>query len=94
MRSLTFVRSNAVGTADPTITLTVSDGGSTPGTAEIDILVSEVAPSIEPEAASIVITAGEAITPITPTNAGDDATWTISPALPSGLSLDSSTGVI
>ena len=94
MRSLTFLRLDAVGTTGPTIELSVSDGGSTPGTAEIDILISLVAPSIEPAAASVVIVAGTAITPITPTNAGDDATWTISPALPSGLSLDSATGVI
>jgi VCBS repeat-containing protein len=93
-RSLTFLRPDAVGTTGPTITLSLSDGGSTPGTATIDIEIVRLQPSIGVPTPSVTATVGTAIEPFTPTNAGDAASWAISPALPAGLSLDPDTGQI
>ena len=53
-----------------------------------------IAPSIAYSGSPFTFTEGTAISSITPTNTGDSATWSISPSLPNGLNIDSSTGVI
>lgn len=83
-------------TPDPTITdaMLASDLGfstlpwnaTSPGT---------VAPIIAYSPTSNVYTKGTAISTWTPSNSGDPATsWSISPSLPTGLSFNTSTGVI
>jgi len=51
-------------------------------------------PSITYSGSPFTFNQDVAISSITPSNSGDSATWSISPSLPSGLSIDSSTGVI
>jgi Putative Ig domain. len=78
-----------------TYTITAENsGGST--TTTVDITVNDVAPSsIVYTQTSFVETKGTAMTSITPTVSGGPViTWSILPALPSGLSIDSSTGEI
>ena len=69
-------------------------GGST--TASVTIVVNDIAPSsITYSPSSLTLTKNTAMTTVTPTSSGGTVTsWTVSPALPSGLSLDSSTGAI
>ena len=75
-----------------TVTATNS-GGST--TAALKITVKDAAPQISLDSYSYTFTRNLAITPITPTNTGGVvATWSVTPALPAGLSQDSGTGVI
>ena len=65
-------------------------------TTTIDITVIDAAPSsISYNSSSFIETKGVAMSPETPTSSGGAVvTWSISPNLPSGLSIDSSTGVI
>ena len=76
-----------------TITAT-NTGGST--TADVTIVVNDVAPSsLTYSPSSFTLTKGTAMTAVTPTATGGPITgWAVSPSLPSGLSLDSSTGEI
>ena len=69
-------------------------GGSASTT--VDITVNDVIPSsIVYSQTSFVETKGTAMTSITPTiGGGPVVTWSISPTLPSGLNIDSSTGEI
>ena len=85
---------NAV-TSSATYTITASNtGGST--TADVTIVVNDVAPSsLTYSPNSFTLTKGTAMTTVTPTLSGGTITsWSVSPSLPSGLSLDSSTGAI
>ena len=77
-----------------TYTITASNtGGST--TADVTIVVNDVAPSSLTCVKFIHPTKGTAMTTVTPTLSGGTITsWSVSPSLPSGLSLDSSTGAI
>jgi gliding motility-associated-like protein len=75
-----------------TITATNS-GGST--TTTFTLTVNDIAPSTLSYASPIVLERGIAILPIGPSTSGGTITsYTISPALPSGLTLNASTGVI
>ena len=82
-------------TSSATYTVTASNtGGST--TADVTIVVNDVAPSsLTYSPNSFTLTKGTAMTTVTPTASGGPVTsWSVSPSLPSGLSLDSSTGAI
>ena len=77
-----------------THTFTVTDDGGTANDA-IDIEVVHPAPTIDYAPASITFTRDQAITPITPTSSTSGSpTYGVSPALPAGLTIDPSTGVI
>ena len=60
------------------------------------IVVNDIAPSsLTYSPNSFSLTKGTAMTTVTPTASGGAiTTWAVSPSLPSGLSLDSSTGAI
>ena len=82
-------------TTSATYTITASNtGGST--TADVTIVVNDVAPSsLTYSPNSFTLTKGTAMTTVTPTvSGGTITTWSVSPSLPAGLSLDSSTGAI
>ena len=76
-----------------TVTAT-NQGGS--DTATVTIQVNDVTPySIVYSGTPFTLTKGTAMTSVTPTNSGGSVdTWSITPALPSGLSLDTSTGTL
>ncbi len=70
-----------------------NSGGST--TKVVSITVNDVAPSGLNYTTPNVFTKGTAISPLSPTVSGGAVTsYTISPALPAGLSIDASTGII
>ena len=82
-------------TSSATYTVTATNtGGST--TADVDIVVNDIAPSsLTYSPNSFTLTKGTAMTTVTPTaNGGPVTSWAVSPTLPAGLSLDSSTGAI
>ena len=71
-----------------------NSGGST--TADVTIVVNDVAPSsLTYSPNSFTLTKGTAMTTVTPSNSGGTVTsYSVSPSLPAGLSLDTSTGAI
>ncbi|WP_263384891.1 Ig domain-containing protein [Granulicella arctica] len=80
--------------AQATYTVTaMSSSGNT--TTTLQIVVNALAPTllVYPQTA-IVATVGQAITPDMPTVTGTVTSFTVSPALPAGLSLSTSTGTI
>jgi hypothetical protein len=82
------------GTTTYTITGTNATGSST---TTVTITVNNNAPVISYSPGTVTYSVGTAITPATPTNTGGAAsTWAITAggSLPSGLSFDSSTGII
>ena len=82
-------------TSSATYTVTASNtGGST--TADVTIVVNDIIPSsLTYSPSSFTLTKGTAMTTVTPTaNGGPVTSWSVSPSLPAGLSLDSSTGAI
>ena len=82
-------------TSSATYTVTASNtGGST--TADVTIVVNDVVPSsLTYSPNSFTLTKGTAMTTVTPTASGGPITgWSVSPSLPAGLALDSSTGAI
>jgi 6-phosphogluconolactonase (cycloisomerase 2 family) len=79
-------------TANYTLTAT-NTGGS--ATAIISITVNDVAPSALAYSSPVTYTKGNAITPNTPTSAGGAVvSYTVLPALPAGLTLSPTTGII
>ena len=76
-----------------TVTATNTGGNST---ATVTIQVNDVPPAFSYSYASLTLETGSAMTPISPTLYGSGAvdSWSVSPTLPNGLSLDTSTGVI
>ena len=79
--------------ANYTVTAT-NTGGS--ATVTISILVNDAAPSgVAFSGSPFTLTKGTAMTTATPSVSGGTVTsWSVSPALPAGLSLDNSTGAI
>ena len=67
------------------VTATSSTGVSKSG--EFNLWITQIAPSISYTGSPFTFTVGTAISSITPTNTGDSAFWSVSPSLPSGLSL-------
>ena len=78
-----------------TYTITATNTGGS-ATTTIDITVNDVAPSVIEYAGNpFTLTKDSAFSSGTPTNQGGVVTsWSVSPTLPNGLSLDASTGVI
>ncbi len=62
--------------------------------ATLSITVNPAAPSIELSVSTLTATARSAISNITVTNSGGDATYSISPAIDNGLSFDTTDGTI
>ncbi len=80
------------------VLVTVSDGVST-DTQEIIVTIENVTVAVPNIPAfldpiSLGATVGTAISPVTITNSGGTATYSISPDLPAGLSIDTATGTI
>ncbi len=89
---ITGTPSAASSATNYSITATNVTGSSV---ATISIAVNNIAPDIEYSVSSYTFTTGQAITAVTPTNNGaNPIVYSVSPALPAGLSLDASTGVI
>ena len=74
-----------------TVTATNTGGSTTFG---IIITVNDIAPSSLSYSTPKVYTRGAAITPLSPTIIGENITYSVSPSLPAGLSINESTGVI
>ena len=74
-----------------TITASNVSGNST---ATVNITVNPAAPNISLSTTTITATARSAISNITVTNSGGDATYSISPAIDNGLSFDTTDGTI
>ena len=98
---LTFETSNGTIWGTPTevssstsYTVTATNPGGS-GTATVTIQVNDVAPSsVTYSPNSFTLTNGTAMTTAIPTYGGTVISWSVAPPLPSGLSLDSSTGAI
>ncbi|MDG1548950.1 MAG: putative Ig domain-containing protein, partial [Candidatus Poseidoniaceae archaeon] len=82
-------------TSSVTYTITATNSGGADSTT-ITLEVNDVIPSeVEYNPSSFVETKGTGMSPASPSAEGGTITlWEISPALPAGLSIDSSTGVI
>ncbi len=95
LNSTTGQISGTPGAATPNTIYTVTAtnaGGS--ATAALAIQVNEAPPAIQYSNATLALTTGVPVT-LTPTNTGGPATsWSIAPALPVGLSFNTTTGVI
>ena len=77
-----------------TYTITATNTGGT-DTASVTIVVNDVVPTITYSSTSLTLTRNTPMTTLTPTTSGGTITsWSVSPSLPAGLSLDSSTGAI
>ena len=85
------VPSALAGAANYTVTAT-NGGGST--TAIVNITVNNAAPSNLLYTTPVTYTLGTTITPNVPTVTGTVTSYSVSPTLPAGLSLNTSTGVI
>ena len=98
---LTFSSTNGAISGTPTAiassatyTVTASNTGGS-STAEVIIVVNDVAPSIAYSGSPFTLNKGTAMTTATPTSSGGAVTsWLISPSLPAGLTLDAATGAI
>jgi DNA-binding beta-propeller fold protein YncE len=89
---ITGTPSAPTATADYTVTATNATGSTT---ATLTLTVNnQAATTLVYTPSTVVFTVGQPITPLTPTSTGGAATYTVIPALPAGLSLDASTGII
>ena len=82
-------------TSSTTYTVTATNAGGS-GTATVTIQVNDVPPySVSYSGTPFTLTKGTAMTAVTPSASGGAVdSWSVSPTLPSGLTLDSSTGVL
>ena len=82
-------------TSTATYTITATNTGGS-ATTTVDITVNDVIPSsVAYSGTPFTLTKDSAMTAATPTSSGGTVvSWAVSPALPAGLSLDTSTGVI
>ena len=81
-------------TSSANYTITATNTGGT-DTATMTIVVNDIAPSISYGSTSITLTKGTAMTTETVTSTGGAVvSYSVSPSLPAGLSLDTSTGAI
>ncbi|MBS1529734.1 MAG: putative Ig domain-containing protein, partial [Bacteroidetes bacterium] len=98
---ISFNTSTGVISGTPTVTATIASYTVTAtnvtgsSSCTITITVNPKAPNISYSPSTNTYTVGTAITPLTPTNTGGSSTsWAIGPALPAGLSFNTTTGVI
>ena len=81
-------------TSSASYTITATNTGGT-DTASVTIVVNDITPSISYGTTSLTLEKGTAMTTQSPTSTGGVVvTYSVSPTLPAGLSLDSSTGAI
>ena len=81
-------------TSATTYTVTASNTGGS-ATTTVTILVNDAAPVIAYSPSSLTLTKSSAMSTLTPSSSGGTVTsWSISPSLPTGLSFNTSTGVI
>ena len=82
-------------TSSATYTITATNTGGS-ATTTVDITVNDVIPSsVSYSGTPFTLTKDSAMTAATPTSSGGTVvSWSVSPILPAGLSLDTSTGVI
>ena len=82
-------------TSTATYTITATNTGGS-ATTTVDITVNDVIPSsVAYSGTPFTLTKDSAMTAATPTSSGGTVvSWAVSPTLPAGLSLDTSTGVI
>ena len=81
-------------TSSASYTITATNTGGT-DTASMTIVVNDIAPSISYGSTSLTLTKGTAMTTETVTSTGGTVvSYAVSPSLPAGLSLDTSTGAI
>ena len=81
-------------TSSASYTITATNSGGT-DTASVTIVVNDIAPSITYSTNSFTLTKGTAMTTATVTSTGGTVvSYAVSPSLPAGLSLDTSTGAI
>jgi len=82
-------------TSTATYTVSATNAGGT-GTTTVTIEVNDVAPyAVSYSGTPFTLTKGTALTTVTPTASGGAVdSWSVTPALPSGLSLDTSTGAL
>jgi gliding motility-associated-like protein len=96
LNAITGIISGTPSTAVPTTTYTITgtnSGGST--TAIVVITVTDAVPTDLDYSSPNVLFKGVVLTPITPSNSGGAITsYSISPALPAGISINSTTGAI
>jgi len=78
-----------------TYSITASNAGGTSTPATLKITVNDVVPNLTYSPSAAVFTKGLAITPLVPANGGGAVvTWSITPALSTGLAFSASTGTI
>ena len=96
--TVTTSGSTPAGTYGFTIKIVDNNGGtSNASSSGLSLLVNPPPPNINYSPSTYTYTVGTAISSVTPTNTGGAvpaAGWSISPALPAGLSFNTSTGVI
>ena len=82
-------------TSSASYTITATNTGGT-DTASVTIVVNDVAPSdLDYSPNSFTLTKGTAMTAVSPTtNGGTVVSYSVSPSLPAGLSINATTGVI
>jgi hypothetical protein len=82
-------------TSSAVYTVTATNTGGT-DTATVTIVVNDVQPLIGYSPSSILLSKGTAMSPASPTlyGSGQVDSYSVSPSLPAGISLDTSTGVI
>ena len=78
-----------------TYTISATNSGGT-GTTTVEITVNDIPPTnIAFTLSTLTLTKGEPMTPISPTSGGGAViSWSVSPSLPAGLTIDSATGEI
>ena len=78
-----------------TYTISATNSGGT-GTTTVEITVNDIPPTnIAFALSTLTLTKGEPMTPISPTSGGGAViTWSVSPSLPAGLTIDAATGEI
>ena len=78
-----------------TYTISATNSGGT-GTTTVEITVNDIPPTnIAFASSTLSLTKGEPMTPVAPTSSGGVViTWSVSPSLPAGLTIDAATGEI
>jgi hypothetical protein len=94
---VTFTTTGSKALTDASITASTTNRGAMFTSVSTSINVTNTPPSLSPSTQTLSGTAGEAVTPttaFTPTGLTAPITFSVSPDLPAGLTLNTSTGVI